>query len=368
MKSFQLVIDGAYVRRGSITEAKTRWNNSMLEHLALKRKFRNIKLLNVGYQENCDTINVLLSQKDTLNTIEICSGQWIAQSLMDSLAMMENLQSIVLKSSKLSGTTNLNAKSLINLKHVAVTHKEMDFLRFFIKSQIISLEINFLYDLPFEDEKARMKIFDEFLSTQTKLTSLKIDNFNDDCLIKLPIHSKFQLKYFSVALRSSFNRTSVEFNLIEFLQTQVNSLEKLDINFKPSSELLNFIFKKLKQLKKLSLNLRFYHFNESCSIKPSHNIKKLTLIDYHLNEKTAVILMIMFQHLESLKLTKETFKKSKNCFQDLNCLKFPFLKKLYVDVNSIEDWTRFIENNPTVELIFVENLRKHAFLDMKKGA
>lgn len=280
MKCFKLVLDGTVKWTETSEERERLWNKTVSEYSTCGRKLSNIKLINVGLAGNCDAIKIMLAFIISLKSIEVCSGHWYAQPLMDSLESMENLETVSIKNTKFSGMKEVKVKCLKKLKHLKVTHKEMNFLQIFSQSQIISLEANFLYEtLPgLEEERTRNLI--KFLSLQRKLKSLKIRNVLDKELQDLRYCSGFKLKHLSVDLRTSFDSSEIECNLIKFLVVQSKSLKSLEINCKISLDLLRFILTEYKSLTNLTLNLRYFPYNMKLPfeiMQPSRKLKSISI-------------------------------------------------------------------------------------------
>lgn len=288
MRPFQIVLNGTVKWTETLEESQHRWKRAISDSLMGRRKFCNIKLVNVGFDRNYDALKVVKTFKTSIKSIEICSGHWLAQPLMNVLELLENLEAISIKSSKFCNLEDVEVKHLKKLKRVELTHKEMNVLKIFSKSQITSLETNFLYEMPVAQEKERIRFLENFLSIQSKLESLKIHNVLDNELNNLHKCSGFRLKRLSVDLRNSFESPTVELNFIKFLQVQSNSLQKLEAKCKMSPELLRFIFLELKLLTKFTLDPRYFLLNMSFlskSMQPSLNVKDLAPVELRMNEK-----------------------------------------------------------------------------------
>lgn len=370
MKNFTLTLKEPSGWMGHLQES---WKKSLANVLEIERKLVNIKFESLVHKE-ADILKVVQVHKFSLRSLELVVCDLNAQMFMKVLATAVHLEEVSISHSSFDWSEDLEATCLKRLKFVKVYGCELKALKLFSASQIKCLEVNF------SDQDSVGHLMD-FLSTQNKLESVKIESqrpkLSEMFKNLTRIEPGFQPKTLSICCfeNDEIIPRSASENFTTFLKLHGKNMQELEVSNKMSTEMLKFIFTRLKALKKVTINAQ--HIPTDLEFKHNFqvsNLKELILIGKFSDVNSAKLFLKSFPHLESLsldmvcefilKFVEGNMKQLKRLgmkrltfsFSPLY-LKFPELKELKIgEMGSFPNFEMLLESNPSIEKLAINEI------------
>lgn len=292
---------------------------------------------------------------------------------IDFLKAFPNLKKLFLHETSTMGTFNeIHENQIPNctkLETLELVKCQYEVLKSLEKSLVTTLKVLGSMD----NIEQKLEPLLEYLSTQTKLTTLALRsiNQNESHLFKTAIPEEnisFQLKKISllgIRLRESPNDYN---NLLKFLKKHANTIEELELGKAFPEFVYEFIISKFKNLKSLRI------FAGGLSTEPAFyerletnlSVRKLIIVDSPGNDAALKGLFERFPNVEELKflvtLSRSIVESGGNHFKKLrhlslrtfngeifNGLRFPALEVLKTfEVNGPVKWEEFTKNHSSL--------------------
>lgn len=211
----------------------------------------------------------------------------------------------------------------------------------------------------------------EFLYTQKRLETLALRTITSSTAVfakKPDVEYQFKLKELSLR-KISFEDRFEDENLIDFLHTQKDSVEILELGRTFSNDVYELILNKFKNIKTLRIDIAAFPADLSFykKIKVNRNVTKLMI--YGDNEDIAqyCAILSLFPNVTDIRFSSqvplEVISCLPKCCSALNILsldslrsgnynnvKFPALKNFHLDwLENQCEWMHFVIANPTIE-------------------
>lgn len=278
---------------------------------------------------------------------------------------------------------NVRPVKLKHLKIIKVVYSSWKLFQYLIGSQITTLLASTA-----QVRKSERESLISFLEASQKLEYIEIDREGFERIFTTSFSRDFpfklkNFKFFSYTFKSEVNQ--VDANFIAFLESQASSLEELTFEYS-SREILQTIFTKLKNLRKLKLNSNSLPTDKEFydQLEPFEYLKEFDADDRIQNETAAMGILRNLPNLEILRVECDPNDVISEILPfiaynnpDLRTLqidslkanhaidvKFEYLEEFHVFLFKDADiLLSFIRNNPTITTLKVKWVYEQSFID-----